>query len=134
MKRNKVNEEICLISQVEPKSIDEACKYDHWIQSLKEELDQIVKNETWELVPRTKDRNVIRMKWVFRNKMNKQGEVVRNKARHVCKGYSQEEGVDYEETYAPIATIEVVRMFLSYAKNKKFKVYQMDVKSTFLNG
>jgi hypothetical protein len=93
-----------------------------------------VKNETWELVPRTKDKNVIGTKWVFRNKMNEQGEVVRNKTKLVCKGYSHKEGIDYEETYAPIARMEVVRIFLAYAMNKKFIVYQMDVKSFFLNG
>ena len=72
---------------------------------MKEELDQIVNNETWELVPKPKDKNVIGTKWVFMNKMNEQGEVVRNKARLVCKGYSQQEGIDYEETYAPMARI-----------------------------
>ena len=65
--------------------------------------------------------------------MNEQGEVVRNKARIVCKGYSQQEGIYYEETYAPVSRMEEVRIFLSYATNKKFKVYQMDVKSAFLN-
>ena len=66
---------------------------------------------------------MIDTKWVFGNKMNEQGEVIRNKARLVCKGYSQQEGIDYEETYAPIARMEVVRMFLAYAANKNFKVY-----------
>ena len=66
--------------------------------------------------------------------MNEQGEVVRNKARLVCKGYSQQEGIDYEETFVNVSKFEVVRMFLAYARNKKFKVYQMDVNSTFLNG
>ena len=70
----------------------------------------------------------------IRNKMNEQGEVIRNKAILVCKGYSQQEGIDYEEIYAPIARMEVRRMFLAYAANKNFKVYQMDVKSAFLNG
>ena len=77
---------------------------------------------------------MIGTKWVFRNKMNEQGEVARNKVRLVCKGYSQQEGIDYEETYAPIDKIEAIRMFLTYAENTKFKVYQMDVKSAFLNG
>ena len=89
MTRRKVNEELCLISQVEPKNADEACKDDYWKQAMKDDLDQIVNNETWELVPRPKDKNVIGNKWVFRNKMNEQGEVVRNKAILVCKGYSQ---------------------------------------------
>ena len=70
----------------------------------------------------------------IQEKINKQGEVVRNKARLVCKGYSKQEGIDYDDTYAPVARIEVVRLFLTYATHKKFKVYQMDVKSTFLNG
>ena len=87
MTRNKVIEEICLIYQVEPKSADEKVKDDYWIQEMKEEVDQIVKNKTWELFCRPKDKNVIGTKWVFRNKMNEQ--VVRNKARLVCKGYSQ---------------------------------------------
>ena len=123
MTRNRVNEEICLISQVKPKSIDEACKDDHWIQEMKEELDQIVQNDTSELVLRPKDKNVIGTKWAFRNKMNEKGKVVTNKSRLVCMGYSQQEGIDYQETYAPIAKMEVVRMFLAYVINKKFHIY-----------
>ena len=75
------------------------------------------KNDTWEFVPRPKDKNVIGTKWVFRNKMNEQGEVIRNKARLVCKGYSQQEGIDYEETYALVVRMKVLRMFLSYVAN-----------------
>ena len=93
-----------------------------------------MKNETWELVPTSKNKNVIGIKWVCRNKMNEQGVVVRNKARIVPKGYSQQEFIDYEERYSPIGRMEVVRMFLIYAIKKKFKVYQLDVKSTYLNG
>jgi len=78
--------------------------------------------------------NVIGTKWVFRNKMDEQGIIVRNKARLVAKGYSQEEGIDYDETYAPVARIEVVRLLLSYACLSGFKLFQMDVKSAFLNG
>ena len=66
--------------------------------------------------------------------MNEQGEVVMNKARLVCNSYSQQEGIDYEETYALVERMEAVRMFLAYATSKNFKVYQMDVKSAFLNG
>ena len=72
---------------------------------MKEELDKIVKNETWESFPKITNKNVIGTKWVFRNKMNEQGEVVRNKARLVCKDYSQQEVIDYDETYAPLARI-----------------------------
>ena len=73
-------------------------------------------------------------KWVFRNKWNEDGHVTKNKARLVCKGYAQVEGVEYEESFAPVARLEAIRMFLAFSNYRKFKVYQMDVKSTFLNG
>jgi hypothetical protein len=85
-------------------------------------------------VPRPSDKNVIGSKWVFKNKLNEQGQIVRNKARLVCKGYAQIEGQDFDETFALVARMEVIRMFLAYACHKRFKVYQMDVKSAFLNG
>jgi hypothetical protein len=74
------------------------------------------------------------LKWIFKNNLNEQGRVVRNKARLVCKGYAQIEGLDFDETFAPITRLEAIRIFLSYAFHKRFKVYQMDVKSAFLNG
>jgi transposase InsO family protein len=125
---------IAFISMVEPKNFNEASKDVNWLKSMNEELDQIEKNNTWELVPRPADKNVIGSKWVFKNKMNEQGQIVRNKARLVCKGYAQVEGQDFDETFAPVARLEAIRMFLAYACHKNFKVYQMDVKSTFLNG
>ena len=87
-----------------------------------------------EFGPRLADKNVIGKNWVFKNKMNEQGEVVRNKAGLVCKGYSQQEGIDYDKTYALVARIESVRLFLAHATYKKFKVYQMDFKSACMNG
>lgn len=131
MTRSIINEELCLIAQPKPKSIDEVIKDDNWVKEMEQELQKKSKNDTWELVPRPKDKNVIGRKWVFRNKMNKQGEVIRNKA---CKGSSQQEGIEYEETYVAITILEVVRMFLAYVANNNFKVYQMDVKLAFLNG
>jgi hypothetical protein len=99
-----------------------------------EELDQIEKNDTWELVPRPKNKNVIDTKWVFRNKLNEYGQVTRNKDRLVCKGYAQIEGIDFEETFSPVARMEAICFLLAYACSKNVKVYQMDVKSSFLNG
>jgi hypothetical protein len=90
------------------------------------------RNKTWTLIPRPKDKNVVGTKWVFRNKLNEDGEVSRNKARLACKGYSHEEGIDYGETFAPVARLEGVRTLLSYVAHKGCKVYQMDVKSAFL--
>eukprot|EP00253_Pinus_taeda_P033804 PITA_33804 len=90
-----------------------------------EELDQIEKNNTWELVPRPKDKNVIGTKWIFKNKLNENGEGIRNKARLVCKGYAQQEGIDFEETFAPVARLEAIRMFLALSSFQNFKVFQM---------
>ena len=101
---------------------------------MNEELDHIEKNNTWELVPRITNKNVIGSKWVFKNKMNEQGQIVRNKAKLVYKGYAQIEGQDFDETFAPVARMEAIRMFLSYDYHKNFKIYQMDVNSSFLNG
>ena len=123
-----------LLSTVEPSNFAEASADEHWVKAMGEELDQIEKNETWELVPRPKDKNVIGTKWIFRNKLNEDGQVIRNKARLVCKGYAQIEGIDFEETFAPVARMEAIRMILAHACAKNIKVYQMDVKSAFLNG
>ncbi|KAH9291102.1 hypothetical protein KI387_044673, partial [Taxus chinensis] len=119
---------------VQPKNFLEARHDKHWLKAMEEELDQIEKNETWELVPRPKSQNVIGTKWVFWNKLNKDGQVTQNKERLVCKGYAQVEGVDFKETFAPVARLEAIKMFLAFAVFKNFKVYQMDVKSAFLNG
>ena len=90
---------------------------------MNEELDQIEKNSTWELVPRPSDKNIIGSKWVFKNKLNEQGKIVRNKAILVCKVYAQVEGQDFDETFSPMARMEAIRMFLAYACHKSFKVY-----------
>lgn len=125
---------LALLSSTEPQNLKEACKDQCWVKAMDEELEQIEKNNTWQLVPRSKEKNVIGKKWIFKNKLNENGEVIRNKARLVCKGYAQQEGIDFEETFAPVARLEVIRMFLALSSFKKFKVFQMDVKSTFLNG
>ena len=100
---------------------------------MSDEVDQIEKNQTWELVPRTKDMNVIGTKCIFKNKFNEDGHVTRNKAMLVCKGYAQVEGVDFEETFSHVARIEAIRMFLPFVGYKNFRVYQIDVKYVFLN-
>ena len=85
-------------------------------------------------MPRPQNRKVIDTRWVFRNKLDEEGTVTRNKVRLVAKGFSQAEGIDYDETFAPVARLEAIRMFLAFAAHSNFKVYQMDVKSAFLNG
>ena len=103
-------------------------------KTMEEQIYQIKKNNTWSFFPRPADKNVIGTKWVFRNKLDEKGDITRNKARLVCKGYAQEEGLDYAETFSPIARMEGVRTLLAHVAYKGFKVYQMDVTSSFLNG
>jgi len=86
---------------------------------MNEGLEQIEKNNTRELVPRPHDKNIIGTKWIFKNKLNENGEVIRNKARLVYKGYAQQEGIDFEETFAPIARLEAIRMFLALSSFQK---------------
>jgi hypothetical protein len=119
---------------LEPNNFNEASKDDHSVKAMNDEPDQIEKNNTWEMVHRPEGKNIIDSKWIFKNKLNEQGQVVRNKAILVYKGYPQIEGLDFDETFAPIARLEAIRIFLAYACHKRFKVYQMDVKSSFLNG
>ncbi|KAK8913644.1 hypothetical protein KSP39_PZI023491 [Platanthera zijinensis] len=135
--RSQVNQNLmhtCFLSQIEPQSIQDAEQDPHWIIAMQEELHQFERNKVWELVPKPKDHPIVGTKWVFRNKLDDQGVIVRNKARLVAQGYSQQEGIDYDQTFAPVARLEAIRIFLAYAAHKGFKVYQMDVKSAFLNG
>ncbi|KAJ9542658.1 hypothetical protein OSB04_029164 [Centaurea solstitialis] len=105
-----------------------------WLLAMQEELLQFKRNKVYRLVPRPQDKSIIKTKWIFRNKKDESGVIVRNKARLVAKGYFQQEGIDYDETFAPVARIEAIRIFLAYAAHKNIKVFQMDVKSAFLNG
>jgi hypothetical protein len=100
---------------------------------MQEELNNFTRNEVWHLVPRP-NQNVVRTQWVFRNKQDEHGVVIRNKARLVAKGYSQVEGLDFNEIYALVARLESIRILLAYATYHGFKLYPMDVKSSFLNG
>ena len=125
---------LAFISQIEPKKLNDAIIDENWVISMQEELNQFERNEVWELVPRPNDQSVIGTKWVYKNKMDENGIIIRNKARLVAQGYNQQEGIDYEETFAPVARLEAIRMLLAFACHKNFILYQMDVKSAFLNG
>ena len=98
-----------------------------------EELNQFLRNDVWELVPRLKDPHVIGTKWIFKNKTNDDGEIIRNKSRLVAQGYTQVEGVDFDKSFAPIARLESIHILLSIACTIDFKLYQMDMKCAFLN-
>jgi hypothetical protein len=121
------------VSSIEPYRIEDALRDPDWVVIMQEELNNLMRNEVWHLVPRP-NQNVVGTKWVFCNKQDEHGVVTRNKARLVAKGYSQVEGLDFDETYAPIARLESIRILLAYVTYHVFKLYQMDVKSAFLNG
>ena len=121
------------VFSLEPLRVEDALNDPDWVKAMQEELNNFKRNEVWTLVERPKQ-NVVGTKWVFRNKQDEHGVVTRNKARLVAKGYSQVEGLDFGETYAPVARLESIRILLAYATNHDIKLYQMDVKSAFLNG
>ncbi|GKD98963.1 putative ribonuclease H-like domain-containing protein [Tanacetum coccineum] len=122
----------CFLSQEEPKKVICTLKDPSWIEAMKDELLQFKLQMVWALVDLPNGKRVIGTKWVFKNKKDERGIVIKNKARLVAQGYTQEEGIDYNEVFAPVARIEAIRLFLAYASFKDFVVYQMDVKSAFL--
>ncbi|GJU91935.1 retrovirus-related pol polyprotein from transposon TNT 1-94 [Tanacetum coccineum] len=122
------------LSEEEPKKVSEALKHPGWVDAMQDELNQFARNKVWTLVPAPYGKTIIGSKWVFRNKRDETGIVIKNKARLVAQGYNQQEGIDYDETFAPVARLEAIRIFLAFATYMNFIVYQMDVKSAFLNG
>ncbi|GKD93856.1 putative ribonuclease H-like domain-containing protein, partial [Tanacetum coccineum] len=124
----------CFLSQQEPTKIAQALDDESWVEAMQEELLQFKIQKVWTLVDLPYGKKAIGTKWVYRNKKDERGIVVRNKARLVAQGYKQEEGIDYDEVFAHVARIEAIRLFLAYASFMNFLVYQMDVKSVFLYG
>ncbi|GJZ16612.1 putative ribonuclease H-like domain-containing protein [Tanacetum coccineum] len=118
----------------EPKMISQALKDESWVEAMQEELLQFKLQKVWILVDLPSGKKAIGTKWVFRNKRDERSIVVKNKARLVAQGFRQEEGIDYDEVFAPVARIEAIRLFLAFASFMGFPVYQMDVKSAFLYG
>nr|GEZ12930.1 retrovirus-related Pol polyprotein from transposon TNT 1-94 [Tanacetum cinerariifolium] len=122
------------LTSVEPKTYKEALTQSCWIESMHEELNEFERLEVWELVPRLDKVMVITLKWIYKVKLEELGGILKNKTRLVARGYRQEEGIDFEESFAPVARLEAIRIFLAYAAHKNMVVYQMDVKTAFLNG
>ncbi|GKB20613.1 retrovirus-related pol polyprotein from transposon TNT 1-94 [Tanacetum coccineum] len=128
--RLHTDSEVCMytltVSTIEPKNIKEAMTDHSWIESIQDELNQFERLQVWELVPRPEGKNIISLKWLWKNKCDAENIVV--------KGYRQEEGIDFEESFAPIARLEAVRMFIAFADHLNITIFQMDVKMAFLNG
>ncbi|GJS22370.1 gag-pol polyprotein [Tanacetum coccineum] len=133
-----IDPEMCMfaltVSIVEPKNIKDAMADSAWIEAIQEELHQFDILQVWEHVDKPFDKNIIKLKWLWKNKKNEDQTVICNKSRLVAKGYAQEEGIYFEESFSPVARLEAVRIFVAYATHKSFPNYQMDVKTVFLNG
>ena len=124
----------CYLSQVEPTKVEEALQDESWVEAMHDELLQFQRNDVWTLVPRPEGEHIISTKWIFHNETDENVNLIRNKAWLIAQGYSQMEGVDYDETFAPVAHMESIKILLALACQLKFKLYQMDVMTAFLNG
>nr|GEU96443.1 hypothetical protein [Tanacetum cinerariifolium] len=134
----KTNGDMCIyaltVTIMEPKSVKEALTDPAWIESMQEELHQFIRLDVWELVLSPDGIKPLTLKWLFKNKRDEENTVIRNKTRLVVRGYRQDEGIDVEESFAPVSQMEAIRIFLAYAAHKGLTVYQMDVKTAFLHG
>ncbi|KAJ6883706.1 hypothetical protein NC652_030829 [Populus alba x Populus x berolinensis] len=124
----------CFFADSDPLSFDEAITEEKWIEAMDEEIHAIEKNDTWKLTYLPENKKAIGVKWVYKTKKNAKGEVQRYKARLMAKGYKQREGIDYGEVFAPEARLKTIRLMISLAAQHRWKIYQLDVKSAFMNG
>ncbi|KAI3501786.1 hypothetical protein L1887_29807 [Cichorium endivia] len=127
-------DQLMLALDEEPKNYLEAKSNKEWVKAMKAEIDSIVKNNTWELVHPPKHVKPIGLRWLFKIKRNPDGSITRFKARLVAKGYVQEQGIDFEEVFAPVARIETIRLLIALAVGKGWKIHHLDVKTAFLYG
>ncbi|GJZ98654.1 retrovirus-related pol polyprotein from transposon TNT 1-94 [Tanacetum coccineum] len=123
-----------VLSKVEPKNFKYAVTEDCWFQAMQDEIHEFDRLDVWELVPPLDCAMIIALKWIYKVKLDEYGDVLKNKARLVAKGYCQEEGLDFEESFALVTRLEAIRIFLANATSKNMTVYQMDVETAFLNG
>jgi Reverse transcriptase (RNA-dependent DNA polymerase) len=110
------------------------CETKKWQTAMNEEIKAIDRNNTWELAELPKGSQPIGVKWVFKKKINVQGEIERYKARLVAKGYKQKVEIDYDEVFAPVVRMETIWLLISQAAQFKWLIFEMDIKSAFLNG
>ncbi|XP_052109281.1 uncharacterized mitochondrial protein AtMg00820-like [Arachis duranensis] len=131
LKRAESN--IALISKIEPQNIQEALADPSWVLAMEEELQQFENNQVWTLVSHSNGKKVIGTKGIFRNKLGEDGTIIRNKVRLVAQGYNQEKGIDFDESFTPVARLEAIRLLLAYAAHCGFKLmpghHEIDEKS-----
>ena len=124
----------CNFYVVEPENFEKAKYNVTWKKSMEDEISTIENNSTWELVNRRTDKPVFGVKWVYKIKLNLDESMQKNKARLLSKGYSQQVGVDFNETFAPMTTLDTIRTIIALTAQKHWKLFQLDVKTAFLNG
>nr|GFB11871.1 Gag-Pol polyprotein [Tanacetum cinerariifolium] len=122
------------LSKVEPKNFKSAITEDFWFQAMQDEIHEFVRLQLWELVHQLDCVMIIALKWIYKVKLYEYGDVLKNKARLVAKGYRQEEGINFKKSFAHVARIEAIHIFIANAVSKNMTIYQMDVNTTFLNG
>ena len=118
----------------QPSSFEEEIRDENWVQAMDEVIDSIEKNQTWDLVNLSKDKNLISVMCVYKENLNEKGEIDRFKAILVAKGFSQNPGIDFGEMFSLVGRFDTVREFIAKEAQKKWKLYQIDVKSAFLEG
>jgi hypothetical protein len=117
-----------------PSSYRVALKDPHWHSAMLDEFNALIRNDTWSLVPCPAGVNVVTDKWIFRHKLNPDGTLARYKAHWVVRGFTQQAGVDYGETFSPVVKLATIRVVLSIATSHSWPIHQMDVKNAFLHG
>jgi hypothetical protein len=123
-----------LVQSSNPQSYGEATGNPFWESTMQEEYNYLLENQTWDLVPLPSGRKLVRCRWVYMNKRTIDGHINRYKARIVAKGFQQVHGIDYDETFAPVAKMGFIRLALAIAATKGWEVHQMEVKNAFLHG
>nr|GEZ53835.1 copia protein [Tanacetum cinerariifolium] len=123
-----------ILSKVEPKNFKSGITEDCWFQAMQDKIHEFDRLQVWELVPQPDCVMIIALKWIYKVKLDEYGDVLKNKARLVAKGYRQKEGIDFKESFAPVSRIGAIRIFIANAASKNMIIYQMDVKTAFLNG
>ena len=122
----------CFVSSLipdvdEPKSVEDALSDPNWLQAMESEISSMHENQTWELVPRPVGKNIVGSRWVFKIKRNADGSISRHKARLVAQGFTQEQGIDYDEVFSPVARSATIRSLLAVANIRDLEIHQMDV-------
>lgn len=123
----------CNVNIIEPEKYEEATTNTAWKKALNAEIEMMEKNNIWELVDKPTDKPFVEVKWVYKTKLNLDDTIQKEKARLVAKGYSQKPGIDFNETFAPVARLDTIRTLIWLTAQKSWKLYQLDVKSAFLN-